>query len=54
VGEGALVVERDANNRWLSESDIRAGRCRDGKAVSPTMLRILSLAGLTLEGGEWE
>jgi 8-oxo-dGTP pyrophosphatase MutT (NUDIX family) len=39
-------VESDANNRWLTESDIRAGRCRDGKAVSATMLRILSLAGL--------
>jgi tetratricopeptide (TPR) repeat protein len=43
----AASVESDANNRWLTESDIRAGRCRDGRAVSPTMLRILSLAGLT-------
>jgi hypothetical protein len=39
-------VEADANNRWLIESDIRTGHCRDGKAVSPTMPRILSLAGL--------
>jgi 8-oxo-dGTP pyrophosphatase MutT (NUDIX family) len=38
--------EPDANNRWLTESAIRAGRCRDGRDVSPTMLRILSLAGL--------
>jgi 8-oxo-dGTP pyrophosphatase MutT (NUDIX family) len=43
------AVEADPNNRWLTESDIRAGRCRDGRAVSPTMLRILSLAGLTAD-----
>lgn len=42
----AVTVGADANNRWLTESDIRAGRCRDGRAVSATMLRILSLAGL--------
>jgi 8-oxo-dGTP pyrophosphatase MutT (NUDIX family) len=42
-------VQADPNNRWLIESDIRAGRCRNGRAVSPTMLRILSLAGLTAD-----
>ncbi|MBI1917937.1 MAG: NUDIX domain-containing protein [Planctomycetes bacterium] len=38
---------RGEENRWLTESDLRTGRCRDGRTVSPTMLRILSLAGLT-------
>lgn len=47
LAPAAAAVEADANNRWLTESDIRAGCCRDGRAVSPTMLRILSLAGLT-------
>jgi ADP-ribose pyrophosphatase YjhB (NUDIX family) len=47
LGEAAGAVEAGGDNRWLTESDIRAGRCRDGRAVSPTMLRILSLAGLT-------
>jgi ADP-ribose pyrophosphatase YjhB (NUDIX family) len=43
----AAAVEADADNRWLTDSDIRAGHCRDGRAVSDTMLHILSLAGLT-------
>ncbi len=47
LGAAAQAVESDPNNRWLTEGDIRAGRCGDGRAVSPTMLRILSLAGLT-------
>jgi len=46
LGNASGAVEADPSNRWLSESDIRAGRCGDGRAVSPTMLRILSLAGL--------
>jgi hypothetical protein len=37
------AVEADANNRWLTEGDIRAGRSRDGRAVSATVLRILYL-----------
>jgi tetratricopeptide (TPR) repeat protein len=45
--EAARAVEADADNRWLSEADVRTGRCRDGRPVSATMLRILSLAGLT-------
>jgi hypothetical protein len=49
LSSAAASVEAGANNRWLTESDIRAGRCRDGRAVSPTMLRILSLAGLIPE-----
>src|SRR5262245_52404020 len=48
--DAARVVEADSDNRWLTESDIRTGRCRDGRAVSPTMLRILSLAGLAPAG----
>jgi 8-oxo-dGTP pyrophosphatase MutT (NUDIX family) len=46
LGEAAAVVEREPNNRWLGERDIRDGRCGDGRPVSPTMLRILSLAGM--------
>lgn len=49
LGTSAAVVEADSSNRWVAESDIRAGHCRDGKNVSPTMLRILSLAGLMRE-----
>jgi hypothetical protein len=46
LSPAAASVECDANNRWLTESAVRAGRCRDGRAVSATMLRILTLAGL--------
>jgi 8-oxo-dGTP pyrophosphatase MutT (NUDIX family) len=46
LGDASRTVSADPSNRWLSESDIRAGRCHDGRAVSPTMIRILSLAGL--------
>jgi 8-oxo-dGTP pyrophosphatase MutT (NUDIX family) len=30
-------ISRDQNNRWVSEAEIEAGRCADGKAVSDTM-----------------
>jgi 8-oxo-dGTP pyrophosphatase MutT (NUDIX family) len=46
LSHAAVSVEADANNRWLIESDIRTGHCRDGRAASATMPRILSLAGL--------
>jgi len=46
LGDAARQVETDSDNRWVKEADIRAGHCRDGRAVSPTMLRILALAGL--------
>jgi 8-oxo-dGTP pyrophosphatase MutT (NUDIX family) len=46
LSPAAASVECDANNRWLTESDVRAGRCRDGRTVSATILRILTLAGL--------
>ncbi len=49
LGDARSAVEASPDNRWLTESEIRTGRCRDGRAVSPTMLRILSLAGLTLD-----
>jgi 8-oxo-dGTP pyrophosphatase MutT (NUDIX family) len=45
-GEAAEAVVRDENNRWLNEGEIRRGRCADGKAVSPTLPRILEMAGL--------
>jgi tetratricopeptide (TPR) repeat protein/8-oxo-dGTP pyrophosphatase MutT (NUDIX family) len=47
LGDTAGRVEADLANRWLSEADIRARRCRDGRAVSETMFRLLTLAGLT-------
>jgi ADP-ribose pyrophosphatase YjhB (NUDIX family) len=47
LGEAAQAVAADTANRWVSEADVRARRCRDGRAVSETMLRLLSLAGLT-------
>lgn len=47
AADAAVEADADADNRWLTESDIRAGRCRDGRTVSATMLRILSLAELT-------
>jgi 8-oxo-dGTP pyrophosphatase MutT (NUDIX family) len=34
-------IDADSKNRWLNEAEIRAGRCRDGKPVSETMLRLL-------------
>ncbi len=47
LGDAEQVVEADPANRWLSEADIRARCCRDGRAVSDTMFRQLTLAGLT-------
>lgn len=34
-------IEADPANRWLSESEIREGRCRDGRPVSRTMRWLL-------------
>jgi hypothetical protein len=47
LGDAARTVAADPANRWLSEADVRACRCRDGQAVSDRMLRLLALAGLT-------
>jgi tetratricopeptide (TPR) repeat protein len=47
LGDGEQVVAADPANRWVSEADIRARRCRDGRAVSDMMFRVLTLAGLT-------
>lgn len=38
-------VKADAQNRWLSEAEIAAERCHDGRPVSPTMRRVLSAVG---------
>ena len=41
LGPGACSkVESDADNRWLSEAEIQAGRTHDGRRVSPTMKRL--------------
>lgn len=47
LGEAARTVTADPANRWVSEADVRARRCRDGRPVSETMFRLLTLAGLT-------
>jgi len=38
--EACSKVESDADNRWLSEAEIQAGRTHDGRRVSPTMKRL--------------
>ncbi len=35
-------VDADADNRWLSEPEITAGQCTDGKPISATMKLLLS------------
>ena len=41
LGPGACSkVESNADNRWLSEAEIQAGRTHDGRRVSPTMKRL--------------
>ena len=35
------TVEADPRNRWLTEAEIRARKCRDGKPVSRTMGALL-------------
>jgi hypothetical protein len=49
IGAASRSVTTDPVNRWLSESDIRTGRCRDGRAVSATMRRILEMSDLLAE-----
>jgi 8-oxo-dGTP pyrophosphatase MutT (NUDIX family) len=42
LGSGAQAkVERNAENRWLTETEIQAGQTRDGQPVSVTMRRLL-------------
>jgi 8-oxo-dGTP pyrophosphatase MutT (NUDIX family) len=38
-------VDADAQNRWLSEAEIRSRQCLDGEAVSTTMELLLSKVG---------
>jgi hypothetical protein len=38
--EACSKVESEADNRWLSEAEIQAGRTPDGRRVSPTMKRM--------------
>ncbi len=37
TGDALAHVAQNKSNRWLSEPEIEAGRCDDGKAVSDTM-----------------
>ncbi len=42
LGSGAQAkVDRNAENRWLTDAEIEAGRTRDGQPVSLTMKRLL-------------
>ena len=38
--EAYSKVESDADNRWLSEAEIQAGRTHGDRRVSPTMKRL--------------
>jgi 8-oxo-dGTP diphosphatase len=43
TGDSALAkVAANPANRWLTEAEIRAGRCADGRPVSPTTARIVT------------
>ena len=39
--EACRIVDADSRNRWLTEAEIRARACRDGKPVSDTMEQLL-------------
>ena len=41
-GAARAKVDADADNRWLSEPEITAGQCTDGKPISATMKLLLS------------
>jgi len=43
TGESALAkVAANPENRWLTEAEVRSGRCEDGRSVSPTTARIVT------------
>ena len=43
TSDSALAeVAANPENRWLTEADIRAGQCADGRPVSPTTARIVT------------
>ncbi len=44
--EGEKKAMKDNNNRWISEDEVRAEKCDDGKTVSVTMKKLLTMAGL--------
>ena len=39
------AIQLNPANIWLTEAEIRAGQSADGRAVSPTVLRMLSALG---------
>jgi 8-oxo-dGTP pyrophosphatase MutT (NUDIX family) len=41
-GPAREKIDAHSANRWLDEGEIRRGRAADGKAVSPTMHRLLA------------
>lgn len=51
TAEAAERVEGAVENRWLSEQEIVARRCVDGRPVSETTERLLRMVGLLGEGG---
>jgi 8-oxo-dGTP pyrophosphatase MutT (NUDIX family) len=44
--EARRKVEADRHNRWLTETEIRKSRCRDGQPVSATMALLIGKAEL--------
>jgi hypothetical protein len=40
-GSTLAKVAANPDNRWVTEDEIRAGRCADGTRISPTMARVL-------------
>ena len=42
-------VAADSANRWVSQTEIVAGRCADGRPISETMAQLLTKAGLIAE-----
>ena len=48
--EAAERVLCDEQNRWLSEAEIEAGRCADGRPISETVPLLLRKSGLLPHG----
>jgi 8-oxo-dGTP pyrophosphatase MutT (NUDIX family) len=46
VEDAERALEGHASVRWLSDDEIRSGRCRDGRPVSPTMGFLIAKAGI--------
>ena len=36
------ALKENPANRWVTEAEVRAGKCADGTPISPTVLRVLT------------